>query len=74
MTKTIQEQIDQLTRDIDLAKEAMRIEQDRYNREHFIWSSQDVGDWRAARQSDSDRLREMLEERDLLRDEVRSKG
>ncbi|MET4484168.1 hypothetical protein [Bradyrhizobium sp. F1.13.3] len=70
MTKTVQQQIDQLTRDIDLAREAMQIEQDRYNREHFSWTSQDVDDWREARRSDGDRLRELLEERDRLRGEL----
>ncbi|MET4067649.1 hypothetical protein ABID58_002438 [Bradyrhizobium sp. S3.2.6] len=70
MTKMVQQQIDQLTCDIDLAREAMRIEQDRYNREHFTWTSQDVDDWRTASQSDSDQLREMLEERDRLRGQL----
>lgn len=67
MMKTVQEQIDQLTRDIDLAREAMRIEQMRYDREHLSWTKEDIEDWRTARQSDSDRLREMIEDRDRLR-------
>ncbi|RXG83536.1 hypothetical protein EAV90_39100 [Bradyrhizobium vignae] len=67
MPTTLQEQLDQVERDIKLYMEFDANEKDRFNRESYLWTAEDRIEWQEIQRDNAQRLRELLEERDHLR-------
>ncbi|WP_128916471.1 hypothetical protein [Bradyrhizobium nanningense] len=67
MPRTLQEQLDQVERDIKLYIEFDKEEKDRFNRESYLWTAEDRIEWQEIQSDNAQRLRELLEERDNLR-------
>ena len=70
MPKTIQEQLDQVERDIRLYKEFDKAERIRFNRESYLWTAEDRIEWQETQSDNAQRLRELLEARDALRSQL----
>ncbi|WP_074448113.1 hypothetical protein [Bradyrhizobium yuanmingense] len=67
MPTTLQEQLDQVERDIKLYMEFDANEKDRFNRESYLWTAEDRIEWQEIQSDNAQRLRELREERDNLR-------
>ncbi|MGX1166158.1 hypothetical protein AB7M16_002424 [Bradyrhizobium sp. USDA 372] len=67
MPTTLQEQLDQVERDIKLYMEFDANEKDRFNRESYLWTAEDRIEWQEIQSDNAQRLRELLEERESLR-------
>ncbi|MCK1625469.1 hypothetical protein IVA98_20335 [Bradyrhizobium sp. 160] len=70
MPRTLQEQLDQLERDIKLYMEFDRAEKDRFNRESYLWTAEDRIEWQEIQSDNAERLRELREQRDALRSQM----
>ncbi|MCK1546384.1 hypothetical protein IVB12_31700 [Bradyrhizobium sp. 179] len=70
MPRTLQEQLDQLERDIKLYMEFDRAEKDRFNRESYLWTAEDRIEWQEIQSGNAERLRELREQRDALRSQM----
>lgn len=70
MPKTIQEQLDQVERDIRRYSEFDKAEKIRFNRESYLWTAEDRIEWQETQSDNAQRLRELLEERDALRSQL----
>lgn len=67
MPTTLQEQLDQVERDIKSYMECDANEKDRFNRESYLWTAEDRIEWQEIQRDNAQRLRELREERDSLR-------
>lgn len=67
MPTTLQEQLDQVERDIKLYLEFDDTEKARFNRESYLWTAEDRIEWQEIQRDNAQRLRELREERDSLR-------
>lgn len=72
MPRTLQEQLDQVERDIELYIEFDKAEKDRFNRESYLWTAEDRIEWQELQCDNAQRLRELLEEREALRVQLSS--
>lgn len=72
MPRTLQEQLDQVERDIELYIEFDKAEKDRFNRESYLWTAEDRIEWQELQCDNAQRLRELLEEREALRAQLSS--
>lgn len=70
MPRTLQEQLDQLERDIKLYMEFDRAEKDRFNRESYLWTAEDRIEWQEIQSDNAERLRDLREQRDALRSQM----
>ncbi|WP_027524852.1 hypothetical protein [Bradyrhizobium sp. Ec3.3] len=70
MPRTLQEQLDQVERDIELYSEFDKAEKARFNRESYLWTVEDRIEWQEIQSDNAERLRELLEERDALRTQL----
>ncbi|TCU63845.1 hypothetical protein EDE08_1181 [Bradyrhizobium sp. R2.2-H] len=67
MPRTLQEQLDQVERDIKLFTEFDRAEKARLNCESYLWTAEDRIEWQETQSDNARRLRELLDEREVLR-------
>ncbi|MBB4379886.1 hypothetical protein [Bradyrhizobium sp. SBR1B] len=67
MPGTLLEQLDQVEREIRTYVEFDEEEKDRFNRESYLWTAEDRVEWQALQFDNAQRLRELREERDILR-------
>ncbi|MCK1740389.1 hypothetical protein IVA80_05790 [Bradyrhizobium sp. 139] len=67
MPRALQEQLDQVERDIELYAEFDKAEKARFNRESYLWTAEDRIEWQETQSDNAQRLRELLEARDALR-------
>ncbi|WP_246515577.1 hypothetical protein [Bradyrhizobium diversitatis] len=67
MPRTLQEQLDQVERDIKLFTEFDRAEKARLNCESYLWTAEDRIEWQETQSDNARRLRELLDEREALR-------
>lgn len=67
MPRTLQEQLDQVERDIELYKEFDKAEKARFNRESYLWTAEDRIEWQETQFANAQRVRELLDQRDALR-------
>lgn len=72
MPRTLQEQLDQVERDIELYIEFEKAEKDRFNRESYLWTAEDRIEWQELQCDNAQRLRELIEEREALRAQLSS--
>ncbi|QOZ13460.1 hypothetical protein XH96_31480 [Bradyrhizobium sp. CCBAU 51765] len=66
MPRTLQEQLDQVERDIKLFTEFDRAEKARLNCESYLWTAEDRIEWQETQSDNARRLRELLDEREAL--------
>ncbi|MDF0492907.1 hypothetical protein GPL17_27320 [Bradyrhizobium yuanmingense] len=71
MPRTLQEQLDQVERDIKLYMEFDEAEKDRFDRESYVWTAADRIEWQEIQSDNAERLRDLGEERDALRIHLR---
>jgi hypothetical protein len=67
MPRTLQEQLDQLEREIEIYKEFSKTEKVRFDRESYLWTAEDRIEWQETQSDNAQRLRELVAERDALR-------
>ena len=67
MPRTLQEELDQVERDIELYLEFDKAEKTRFDRESYLWTAEDRIEWQEIQSDNAQILRELLEERDALR-------
>lgn len=67
MPGTLQEQLDQVERDIQLYREFDKTEKIRFDRESCLWTAEERIEWQETQSDNAQRLRELLEERGTLR-------
>lgn len=67
MPRALQEQLDQVERDIEFYGEFDKAEKARFTRESYLWTAEDRIEWQETQSDNAQRLRELLEERDALR-------
>ncbi|MCK1454661.1 hypothetical protein IVB36_28320 [Bradyrhizobium sp. 35] len=67
MPGTLQEQLDQVERDIQLYREFDKAEKIRFDRESCLWTAEERIEWQETQSDNAQRLRELLEERGTLR-------
>jgi hypothetical protein len=67
MPRTLQEQLDQVEREIELYIEFDKAEKARFSRESYLWTAEDRIEWQETQSANAQRFRELLEERDALR-------
>lgn len=72
--RTLEEQLDRICREIDLYIEADRSERYRFERESLLWTASDRIEWQETRTGNTQRLRELIEERDILLKQLRSRA
>lgn len=70
MPRTLQEQLEQVERDIEQYMEFDKTEKTRFNREAYLWTAEDRIEWQETQSDNAQHLRELLEERDALRDQL----
>ncbi|WP_245325499.1 hypothetical protein [Bradyrhizobium sp. CCH5-F6] len=70
MPRTLQEQLDEVERDIRLFTEFDRAEKARFNRESYLWTAEDRIEWQETQSDNARQLRELLDERDALRSQL----
>ncbi|MEZ2144667.1 hypothetical protein AAE026_20600 [Bradyrhizobium sp. DN5] len=70
MPRTLREQLDQVECDIKLYMEFDKAEKDRFNRESYLWTAEDRIEWQEMQSDNAQRLRELFEERDALRNQL----
>lgn len=63
MPRTIQEQLDQVERDIELYTEFDKAEKARFDRECFLWTAEDRIEWQETQVSNARYLRQLNNER-----------
>lgn len=66
MPKTIQEQLDEVERDIKLYKEFDEAEVARFKRESLLWTAEDRIEWQETQLSNKQYLRELHDKRSAL--------
>ncbi len=71
MPRTLREQLDQVEREIELYTEFDKAEKARFSRESYLWTAEDRIEWQEIQSDNAQRLRELLEERDALRRQLR---
>jgi hypothetical protein len=67
---TLQEQLDQVERDIKLFTEFDRVERARLNRESYLWTAEHRIEWQETQSDNAQRIRELIEEREALRKQL----
>jgi hypothetical protein len=67
MPRTLQEQLDQVEREIETYEEFNKTEKDRFDRESFLWTAEDRIEWQETQFDNAQRLRELVAEREALR-------
>jgi transposase len=67
MPRTLQEQLDQVEREIELYLEFDKAQKGRLNRESYLWTAEDRIEWQEMQSASAQRVRELREERDALR-------
>lgn len=70
MPRTLQEQLDQVEREIEIYKEFSKTEKDRFDRESYLWTAEDRIEWQETQSGNAQRLRELVAERDALRGQL----
>lgn len=70
MPKTIQEQLEEVERDIKLYKEFDEAEIARFERESFLWTAEDRIEWKETQRSNKQYLRELHDKRRALLKEI----
>ncbi|MCK1298035.1 hypothetical protein IVB33_29810 [Bradyrhizobium sp. 24] len=66
MPRTIQEQLDQVERDIKLYTEFDKAEKARFDRECYLWTAEDRIEWQETQLSNAQYLRELNDGRVAL--------
>lgn len=66
MPRTIQEQLDQVERDIKLYTEYDNAEKARFDREYYLWTAGDRIEWQETQLSSAQYLRELNDQRVAL--------
>lgn len=67
MSRTLQEQLWEVERDIKLYTEFDKAEKRRFNRESNLWTAEDRIEWQEIQSDNAQQLRDLLEKRDALR-------
>ena len=70
MPKTIQEQLDEVERDIKLYEKFDEVEKSRYVSESLRWTAEDRIEWQETQHSNAEYLRELREKRATLLKEI----
>ncbi|MBR0829844.1 hypothetical protein JQ596_30380 [Bradyrhizobium manausense] len=70
MPRTLQEQLDQVERDVELYMEFDKAEKTRFNRESYLWTAEDRMEWQETQSANAQRIRELFKERDALRKQL----
>lgn len=67
MPKTLQQQLEEVERDIQLYMEFDNAEKARFDRESYLWTAEDRMEWQETQSDNAQRIRELLEKRVALR-------
>ncbi|MGY4434495.1 hypothetical protein ACVWWO_006972 [Bradyrhizobium sp. F1.13.1] len=67
MPKTLQQELEEVERDIQLYTEFDNAEKARFDRESYLWTAEDRIEWQETQSDNAQRIRELLEKRVALR-------
>lgn len=67
MPRTIQEQLEEVERDIQLYREFDNAEKARFDRESCLWTAEERIEWQETQADNAQRIRELEERLDVLR-------